>query len=229
MGERKGLKANQPIHTNAVSLCRQHNAKRPKGELTAAEHRFCELLASGYDKSQSWRLAWHDKAKDLNPGSIGELASREAKRRVIQTRVRELIAMSANKAEISVERVLQEMARMAFFDARKLFDADGMPLPVDQLDDDTAAAVVGVDVVTVGNQDMGVGQVRKIKLADKGKGLEMLARHLSMFKDTVDIKIDAVEQLRSFLSAGSRLPIATLPNGGGHEVQAKPKSKPALR
>lgn len=223
MGQSRGLKANQPIHTHAVSLCRQHNNKRK--ELSAAEQRFSELLASGYDRTQSWRQAWPEKAKDLTTRTVQELAYREAKRRVIQTRVRELIAMSANKAEISVERVLKEMARMAFFDARKLFDADGMPLPVDQLDDDTAAAVVGVDVVTVGNQDMGVGQVRKIKLADKGKGLEMLARHLSMFKDTVDIKIDAVEQLRSFLEQGSRLPIAHLKEGG-HEVST---DRPTLK
>ncbi len=117
--------------------------------------------------------------------------------------------MASTKAQVNVERVLQEMARIAFFDARKLFDDSGAPLDISALDDDTAAVVVGCDVVTVGNAEMGVGQIRKIKLADKGKGLEMLARHLAMFKDVLEVKVDAVEELRAFLGEVSRLPISS--------------------
>ena len=117
--------------------------------------------------------------------------------------------MASTKAQVNVERVLQEMARIAFFDARKLFDDSGAPLDISALDDDTAAVVVGCDVVSVGNAEMGVGQIRKIKLADKGKGLEMLARHLAMFKDVLEVKVDAVEELRAFLGEVSRLPISS--------------------
>lgn len=93
----------------------------------------------------------------------------------------------ANKLEITAERVLAEIARLAFFDARNLFRDDGSPIPVKQLDDDSARAIVGMDVVHVGNAEMGVGQVNKIKLADKKGALELLGRHLALFKDTLKI------------------------------------------
>ena len=75
---------------------------------------------------------------------------------------------------------------MAFLDPRKLFDADGKPLHITALDDDTAASIAGLDVVTTGNQDVGYADVLKIKLADKAKNLELLGRHLKLFTDKVE-------------------------------------------
>lgn len=92
----------------------------------------------------------------------------------------------ASKAGITAERVLNEIAKMAFFDPRKLFDDQGKPIHVSQLDDDTAAAVAGLDVVQLGNQDVGYAEVLKVKLADKARSLEMLGRHLKLFTDKVE-------------------------------------------
>lgn len=93
------------------------------------------------------------------------------------------------RTEITQDRVLREFAKLAFFDPRKLFDADGKPLPIHQLDDDTAAVVAGLDVASVGNSDMGVGEVLKIKLADKKGALDSVARHLGMFNDKLNINV----------------------------------------
>ena len=91
------------------------------------------------------------------------------------------------RTEITQDRVLREFAKLAFFDPRKLFDADGKPLPIHQLDDDTAAVVAGLDVASVGNSDMGIGEVLKIKLADKKGALDSVARHLGMFNDKLSV------------------------------------------
>lgn len=95
----------------------------------------------------------------------------------------------SEKVEITQERVLKEYARLAFMDPRKLFDNTGAPLPIQNLDDDTAAAIVGLDVVQVGNSEVGVGDVLKYKLADKKGALDSVARHLGMFNDKLDVTV----------------------------------------
>lgn len=101
--------------------------------------------------------------------------------------VQEAMDKRVDKLEITSERVLAEIAKMAFFDVRKLFDADGAPIHITSLDDETAAAIAGLDVVTTGNQDIGFANVLKIKLADKSKNLELLGRHLKLFTDKTEI------------------------------------------
>ncbi len=49
--------------------------------------------------------------------------------------------------ELTEARVNRETARIAFFEPRKLFDPDGSPKQVTDLDDDTAAAISGIDVL----------------------------------------------------------------------------------
>jgi phage terminase small subunit len=108
-----------------------------------------------------------------------------------KTLVREAIAAAmeerSKRTEITADRVLQELARMAFFDARRLFANDGSPLPVTEMDEDTARAVIGLDVATIGNGEVGIGQVLKLKLADKKGALELLGRHLGMWKDKTEL------------------------------------------
>lgn len=45
------------------------------------------------------------------------------------------------KTGITAARVIQEITRLAFFDPRKLLYEDGTPKPMNELDDDTAAAI----------------------------------------------------------------------------------------
>lgn len=84
---------------------------------------------------------------------------------------------------ISAERVLLERARLAFFDARKLLDATGRPKAIHELDDDTAAAIAGIDVVNIGNEEKGIGEVLKLRMADKNASLTALEKHLGLYKD----------------------------------------------
>jgi phage terminase small subunit len=89
------------------------------------------------------------------------------------------------RTEITQDTVLQEIARIALFDPRKLFKEDGSPKPINELDDDTAAAIAGVDVVEgfegSGTDRVFVGYTKKYKIADKNAALEKLARHLDLY------------------------------------------------
>jgi phage terminase small subunit len=102
----------------------------------------------------------------------------------------------AAKVEITAERVLQEIARLAFFDPSKLFGHDGRVLPISDLDEDTRRAIAGLEVQDLGGEES-IGVVRKYKLADKGANLERLGRHLKLFTDKVEIS-GAVVSIKDF-------------------------------
>ncbi len=102
----------------------------------------------------------------------------------------------AAKVEITAERVLQEIARLAFFDPSKLFGPDGRVLPISDLDEDTRRAIAGLEVQDLGGEES-IGVVRKYKLADKGANLERLGRHLKLFTDKVEIS-GAVVSVKDF-------------------------------
>lgn len=94
----------------------------------------------------------------------------------------------AEKLEVTVERVLTEYARIAFQDPRKLLNEDGTPKALSELDDDTAAVIAGLDVSHIRAGESDVGTILKYKLADKKGALDSLARHLGMFKDSLELK-----------------------------------------
>jgi len=153
--------------------------------LTPAQETFATGVASGLSQSEAYRRAY-PRSHRWKPETVWREASRLAAEPKVSTRVQELLQRAAAANEVTVERVVKEMARLAFFDVRRLVGDDGRPLPLPQLDDDTARAIVGLDVASVGNADIGVGEVLKFKLADKRGALELLARHLGMLKDRVE-------------------------------------------
>jgi len=87
----------------------------------------------------------------------------------------------SDRLEITADKVLQEIARLGFFDVRKLFTDQGdLVLPKD-MDDQTAAAIQSIEVVTRAGTNR-VERIHKIKLVDKRASLEMLVRHLGLYK-----------------------------------------------
>ena len=102
----------------------------------------------------------------------------------------------SKKTEVSQERIVLEMKRLALFDVRNFFRDDGTPIPIKELSDDAAAAIVGFDVVSIGNAESGVGQVIKYKLPDKNKSLENLAKILGHFERRSELEKLQAEKLR---------------------------------
>lgn len=92
-----------------------------------------------------------------------------------------LQARAAAAADISQERVLQELKRIAFFDIRQIYAVDGALKPVRDLDDDTAAAITSVKSYEerTGEEDVEIiGTVREVKMADKLKAIDSLCKIL---------------------------------------------------
>src|SRR5690606_6015450 len=104
-------------------------------------------------------------------------------------------AQRSERTHITQDRVLQELARIAFYDLRKLYREDGSLKDPSEWDDDTAAALAGVEVVeTKGNAQFGGEEgarhipeyVKKAKVFDKNSALTLAMRHLGMLRDKVE-------------------------------------------
>ncbi len=157
--------------------------------LTPKQKRFvAEYLVDLNATAAARRAGYSAKTADrIGPELLGKTCVSEA----IQQAIRE----REKRTEITQDMVLRETAKLAFFDIRKIFDKDGKPLDISKLDADTAAALVGLDVQDVADNDGDyVGFVKKYKMADKLKALELLGRHLGTWEPKDDgPKEEAVE------------------------------------
>jgi len=119
----------------------------------------------------------------------------------LQDRITEL----KKSMRISTERVLQEYARIAFADLRCLVDDEGRPIPLQDLDDDTAAALAGVELEVMGDVDGPLKTTRhKYKIADKLKALEILAKRLKLFEDTHNVNLNGEVKVEMSLNEKMR-------------------------
>ena len=101
----------------------------------------------------------------------------------VQKLIQELMQNRSMRVEVTAERVLAEIAKVAFGDVRKLFGPGGELIRISDLDDDAAACIAGCDIVTVSRGEGEVEYVAKVKMADKLKALELAGKHLGLFRD----------------------------------------------
>jgi phage terminase small subunit len=114
--------------------------------------------------------------------TAGAAASRLLKNVKVKEMMAAPIAKAAAETEVTVARLVKELSRIAFLDIRKLFDSNGHLLPLDQLDDDTAAALAGVDIDDLyegfGQDREKVGVTKKVRTASKLDAIGKLLAHL---------------------------------------------------
>lgn len=118
-------------------------------------------------------------------------ASKWLKNPKILAEINQRLAGSAKKLNVTADRVLAELAKLAFFDPRKMFNPDGSPKQILDLDDETAACVAGLEVNELfegdGDQKYAYRLIKKIKLCDKRAALVDLGRHLNLFTEKVEL------------------------------------------
>lgn len=107
----------------------------------------------------------------------------------VQRRIQELVAQNMAANEITAQRVMTELGRIAFGDMRDIFDAEGNLLPVQQWDADAAGRVSAIDVETrwEGRGDNAEPvTIKKIRTYDKMAALGLLAKHFKLVGDDGD-------------------------------------------
>jgi len=88
------------------------------------------------------------------------------------------------KIGVRADRVLTEIARVAFSDLRNLYEEDGSLKLPHKWSDEAAGAVAGVDVVEEfegkGKDRTLIGYTKKVRTYDKVRALELLSKHLGI-------------------------------------------------
>ena len=118
----------------------------------------------------------------------------------LRSLIDELEKKHAERAGLSIERTLQEVARLAYADPRKMFRADGSLIPIHEMDADTAAAVASIEHDSIkGLDEAETGRTTKIKVWDKNAALEKAMKHLGLYEkdnsqrgESLAIKIELV-------------------------------------
>lgn len=130
----------------------------------------------------------------------------------IRKRIAEGKRATFERLGITHDRILVQLARLGFTDARGLYDPDtGALRHPNDWPDDIAACVEQVETVTrsipVPGKPAKVEYITKVKLTNKRASLELIGKHLKMFVDRVDLTTngESLHARMTDLEAAARL------------------------
>lgn len=144
--------------------------------MTKKQKRFAEEYLIDLNATQAAIRAGY------SPDTAKSIGSENLTKPDIQARIAKAMAERSKRTGVNADRVVTELAKIAFVNASDVIDADTATLKSDAAPEDTAA-IQSVKVKTFGED----GLEREIKMADKLKALELLGKHLGMFKDKVEV------------------------------------------
>ena len=155
--------------------------------MNAREEKFCE----------EYMVDLNATAAAIRAGYSGKTARKAAcwidkdsgqKKPALCARVNELRAKQSKRTGITADRVLRELAAVAFADLSGLVDADG---GIDRESDPQSARAISSIKVSSGDN----GTSTEIRMSDKNKALELLGKHLGLFTDQVNVSVSQMPQI----------------------------------
>lgn len=124
-----------------------------------------------------------------------EQSSRLLSNVMVQQAIAERMAERSRRTGVNQDRVLRELARIAFANAIDMINTKDATLKETASEDETAA-IQSVKVKTFGED----GIEREIKMADKIKALELLGKHLGMYQNNVNVSVGSSQKLDDIIS-----------------------------
>lgn len=88
----------------------------------------------------------------------------------------------SKRCELTTERTLREIARLAYSDPRRLYNPDGSLKLIHELDDDAAATIASVEVDVLREDGKAVGETVKVKQWDKNSALEKAMKFHGLYE-----------------------------------------------
>ncbi|PWJ27975.1 phage terminase small subunit [Faecalicatena orotica] len=163
--------------------------------MTKKQNRFVEEYLIDLNATQAAIRAGY------SPDTAKEIGCENLTKPNIRACIDRAMAERSKRTGVNADRVVQELAKIAFVNATEVIDPATATVKEDALPEDTAA-IQSVKVKTFGED----GLEREIKMADKLKALELLGKHMGMFKDKVELSgtlqtektklDDLIEQMR---------------------------------
>lgn len=157
--------------------CHQHPLEPEMDELSLLEKRFVnEYLVDGNGAAAARRAGY-------SPNGARVQASRLLSRANIKIALEQAQEALANRTRIDQDRVIREIASLAFSDPRNVITIDGGVVTIEDLRDlppDITASIQEVNVQSDGRI--------KLKLHNKQNSLKLLCQHLGIAEESFRIK-----------------------------------------
>jgi phage terminase small subunit len=175
--------------------------------------KFAQLVAQGYRRTEAFRLA----------GFVGNYATSPKPlmtRPEVSARVDELVSKAADKAQVTIDRVVRELSLIALANPQNYCDDDGQPLALHQLTRDQAAAIQDLTVIETFDGKGRVASRRyRYKLHDKRAALETLGKHLGLFGP--DFSVNTAVLINNQRADADREQLEAMLEGALREVERK--------
>lgn len=128
------------------------------------------------------------------PDSAGATGSENLKKPEIRAAIDRAMAERSKRTGINQDRILLELAKMAFVKMTDVADPETGKIKENASDDDLSC----IQSVKVKPGQYGVE--REVKLCDKRAALELLGKHLGVFKDNLNVTVETSEKLDDIIS-----------------------------
>ncbi len=150
-----------------------------KVALTAKQKRFVEEYLIDLNATQAAiRAGYSPKTAEQEGYKLVQKSS-------VSEEIIKAIAERSKRTGISQDRVIQELARIAFVNPQNVIQTSNASVRQDISEDD--AACIQAVKVKMSESENGSSCEREVRLNDKLKALELLGKHLGMFKDKVEV------------------------------------------
>ena len=126
----------------------------------------------------------------IRTGYSAKTADVQGSRLLANVKVQQAISVAmaerSKRTGVNQDRVVLELAKMAFVKMTDVVDSNGR-IKADASDDDLSC----IESVKYKSSDTGTGSSveREVKIASKIKSLELLGKHLGMWNDKLDVTI----------------------------------------
>ncbi|WP_404989298.1 terminase small subunit [Clostridium culturomicium] len=148
-------------------------------KLTEKQKRFCNEYLIDLNATQAAIRAGY------STDSAKEIGSENLTKPNIRACIDAEIAERSKRTGVNQDRVIRELARLAFVNATDVINLNQATV-IENANEDDTAAIASVKVKYIPTSE-GEGVEREIRLTDKLKALELLGKHLGMFKDKVEL------------------------------------------
>ncbi len=161
-------------------------------KLTPKQDKFAQLIVEGKNASEAYRLAYN--ASKMSSASVNVTSCRLLQNPKVALRIDELKKPILESLCFTARDVLLGLWKLASYDPRKFFNDDYRLKLISELDDDTAAAIAGINMVskTTGDKNDGCVVFTKLRFADKGQNLERLGRYFKLFTDRAAVEVECM-------------------------------------
>lgn len=147
-------------------------------ELTPKQAEFVAAYLEDLNATRAYLAVYSDvKSNDVARANAARLLAKAN----VQEAIRAGKAARAERVEIRQDKVLTEIARLAFSDPRSAFNADGSLKPIKEWSDELAASIASIKVKRV-LEDGAQTEVAEVKFWDKNSALEKAAKHLGVYE-----------------------------------------------